>query len=91
MSNENNERDYLTLGDLRNLDLPDETPIIIDGKGGTYIADKDFFNDNGIPYITEKELEAAGKKYLGNIIEEEDYEEYKENNPDIKLIRALIF
>ena len=91
MSNENNERDYLTLGDLRNLDLPDETPIIINCEGGPFVADRDHIEEDGICYITENGLEAIGEIYSEDLINRDEYEDYKEENPDTKLIKALIF
>lgn len=46
------EREYLTLGDIRALDLPDETPIISMTEAGEYLAIK----INQV-YISQEELD----------------------------------
>lgn len=80
---ENKEREYLTLGDLRKCNLPDETPILNLSEGGVFAQD-------GIT-ITYVEKDSLENDIELDPIEECDLDEYKNENPDCKLIRALIF
>lgn len=59
------ERGYLTLGDIRKLDLPDETPIFSNCEGGSFLAStvhKSFTNKEDIENDGELELEDEESK-----------------------------
>lgn len=52
LKNEIEERGYVTLGDIRKLDYPDETPVFTNSEGGCYLA-----TVVGEAYINQEEFD----------------------------------